>query len=177
MVKVFLLCYDVSAVHDKNTKFEQQLLQREIKKKSDLQKQITISIGTHLSSFWKHTGGLKFYADLAYLRRTLEQYSSDTRGKHSRKLCKLYGHIYLPEKSSNIINLSSYTPNKRKSDLLEKCLNLGSMKKSSQLGRKIAMEKLFCNLEQKEREGLVDINERYVLYFRTKLKMFNMNKD
>ena len=168
--------YDVSAKNEPNTiKFKQQLLERELLKKKDLERSLLTETLRSLVNFKRLSSNIEFYSSIFFIQRISKQYSSDILLKHQSKLKQLYGSpVHLPEDIDSIINLSSHPLNSNEASLLNKGLNFGLKKRSKPLNNKIETEKLFYNLEQKQNSNIITIDEKEDL--KIKLKNFAIRK-
>jgi len=166
--------YDVSAVNEASTiKFKESLLKREIeKKKTELNDSMCSNVKTVLE-FKNSTCPLYFYSAIKHLQRINQQYDSDVKHKHVKKLSSLYGgNVFLPKTVSNVINLSEHALSSSESSLLNKGLNFSLKYKPKPIDRQIEMEKLYMNIITKKDQQKISILNNDNL--KTKLKCFGI---
>jgi len=166
--------YDVSAEYEESTiKFKEDLLKREIDKKSREQSDISKICIKSILEFRRNTSDLYFYSAVQYLHRIASQYESDIVHRHVKKLSNLYGgNVFVPQITENIINLSQHILSASESSVLNKGLNFSMKYKQKPIDKQIEIEKLYMSILDKRDKNEVDINQNE--HLKAKLKCFGI---
>jgi archaellum component FlaF (FlaF/FlaG flagellin family) len=157
-------------------RFRKELLLRQKEKhQEDINyfKSEIISVSNNLRTVL--LSNIRFNAYQLFISRTNEKLKTILEVKHSKKLCALYnGDVAITNNASKVINLSNAEVCADLETIFKFGMNCHLKTKSTNLTKKIEIEKLFESVKNKEKKGEVFITEEEIL--RNELKRIGLHK-
>ena len=125
---------------------------------------------------------LRYKAFTAFLHRTITARNNSLQIKHTKKLCQLYnGYVPYKDQKSRYVNLTNVNIEPSVEEVFQLGIKCHIKTKSSQLDRKIELEKLYASIKTHEKNKAVTILDDEQLKTELKrhgLKQINdFNKD